>query len=87
MDDRQIHDRGNGTYDADRLLAARTAALREAVRLELGLAGAGLGNGLTVAEADHARAVIETTAARLERWILRPVVDPEAEAVEWVKFR
>jgi len=77
---RTLHDNGNGTFDPDRVLAARSVALREAIRLELGLARGSLNDeGLSESEAVRARVVVERSARRLERWILRPL-DDEDEA-------
>lgn len=77
----QLHDLGNGTFNADRLLEARKAALREAVREESGLSLAaermiGSGLGMSARQAEEQRKRTLARAEVLERWLLRPPDTP-----------
>jgi hypothetical protein len=65
--------------ETERRLEARADALHAAVRLELGLAGGALRDGLSERDAATARLVVERTAARFEQWILRDVDQFEPE--------
>lgn len=68
---RSLHDRGNGTFDADRLLLARVEALHAAVTESCDLAGL----AMTASEAAALRAQVIYRAGVFERWLLRPDED------------
>jgi hypothetical protein len=77
---RQIHDHGNGTFDAERLLEARVEALHAAVDLETALAGLRGFTGrvnMTDAMADLVRRETVYRAVMFERWLLRPDDGPD----------
>lgn len=69
-----LHDRGNGTFDPDRLLLARVEALHAAVSLETEILDLG-GVDMTADLADQARTETLYRAGVFERWLLRPDED------------
>lgn len=81
MRDLGLHEHGNGTFDPDRVLAARSVALREAVRESAALAGLHGGGRTEMTEelAARLRARALQRAEALEAWLLRPLGDEDGD--------